>query len=180
MQTLKIGFGSLTILVSAVLLSCATTQKGKYLESIIIGTSLGAIYGASRSDYKQQNAMLFGSMGGLIGTSVAAVMDDRDREIEKLQAKLSAFSELQSSIEIQPYLNAKQTFSKDEIIYKGSTIQKSDKIPAHLKQVLTQGDVIGIKTDQWMDYGSNRAAHVDEIWEFTNPEFKLKRGKDLE
>lgn len=179
MQKIKVffrfsGVTSALILQTFILSSCATTRKGKLIEGTIAGSVIGGIYGATRQDYQKQNALLFGSLGGLAGTALIAAIDDSDKEIEQLNSKLKAFSELQSTMETEG-IGTKQTkYSRDEIIFKGGALHKSDKIPGHVKGVLSEGEVIGVKTDQWIDFGNNKAAHIDEVWEYSNPEFKLK------
>jgi hypothetical protein len=161
------------ILLSLLVNACATTRKGKLIEGMVAGAAAGALYGATRERYPKQNALLIGSIGGLAGTAVIAALDDSDKEIEELKSKLKSFSELQSTMEIEGLSQRNTKYSRDEIIFKGGAIYKSDKIPGHVKGVLTEGEVIGFKTDQWIDFGSNKAAHIDEIWEYSNPEFKL-------
>jgi hypothetical protein len=156
-----------------ILSSCATTRKGKLAEGILAGTAAGVLYGSTINQNKRQNEVFYGSLGGVVGAATVALLDDSDKEISELNAKLKAFSELQQTMEIEGRPLENKKFAREEIIFKGKAIQKSDKIPGHVNSVLKEGDVIGYKADQWIDFGTNKAAHIDEIWEYSNPEFKL-------
>lgn len=73
--------------------SCASTQKTKIIETIVIGASVGAIYGLTRKEMKEENGMMFSSQGAAIGAVIAAVIDDSDEKIKTLEAKVKFLDE---------------------------------------------------------------------------------------
>lgn len=77
------------ILVSALLLSsCATTQKGKIFEAMLIGSTVGAIYGAGKPEFKEQNAMMYGAVAGLATAATVVALDDTDKKLKDFEAKV--------------------------------------------------------------------------------------------
>ena len=93
MQSINKALANSFIILPLIISSCASTQKTKMIEAMLVGTSLGAIYGATRPAYQNQNALLFGSMGGLAGAAVAVVTDDSDKKIKDLESKVKFFDE---------------------------------------------------------------------------------------
>lgn len=153
---------------------CATTHKGKALESMAIGAVVGGLYGQSRSEFKQENALLFSSMGAATGALITEFTSDIDKENQK---KLEAFNELEKTMrnsETTDNKEDRQILSKGPI-FNGSAVVSSTRIPQKLKKVLNGGNLTGFKADEWIEWDSNRAAHIDEIWELNPAEFNLSK-----
>lgn len=168
-RLLRVSF-NLFLCSSVLLLSaCATTHKGKVFESMAIGAVVGGLYGASRSEFKHENAALYGSMGAAAGAAYAEFTGDIDKENQK---KLEAFNELEETLN----KSSRDSISRDSI-FNGSAVVSPNRIPPKLKKVLNHGNLTGFKADEWIDWGENRAAHIDEIWELNPAEFNLENKR---
>jgi hypothetical protein len=99
MCKVKNRFIILAPLVAMVISSCSTTQKTKIAGTILTGAAIGAIYGLSRKEMKEENAMMFASQGAAIGALAGLYYHDPDKEIEKLQTKLDQATQFQKDME---------------------------------------------------------------------------------
>jgi hypothetical protein len=147
--------------------ACATSHKGKVFESMALGAVAGGLYGSTRPEFKQENALLFASMGAALGATYIELTSDLDKENQK---KIEAYQELESALS-----SKKVDSGQKEKIFSGSAVISPHRIPPKLRKVLNQGNLTGFKADEWIDWGDNRAAHVDEIWELNPAEFNLEK-----
>ena len=83
----------LLIFPTLMMIGCATSHRGKVFEYSLIGGLVGAAYGNSRAEFKQENALMYGSQGALAGAAIATILDDSDKKIKELEAKVKFFDE---------------------------------------------------------------------------------------
>lgn len=156
MQNLK------NLILSAGVLStlgCATSFKGKMIESTLIGAGLGAVIGQSRPDYPNQNAVLYGSLGAVAGALYATYKHDPYKENEnlklaneKLKAQLDQISQPKVAFETPATFNS--------------------KIPEKYRKLVNPGEWKVFEIDQWIEDGENRLIHQDKIMELIPPSLK--------
>lgn len=154
------ALSALTLLTGS---SCATSQKGKISEWAIIGGSAGFVFGSTRPDYQDKNAMMFSAIGTAIGALAGLYYFDPDKQSEKL-----AFEN--------------QKMKKDmELIQASKVIVETPatfntKIPAKYKQLINPGEWRISEIDQWIEEGENRLIHQDKIMELIPPTLKPVTG----
>jgi hypothetical protein len=81
------------LVVASLFSACATTEKAKITQAIITGASIGALYGLTRKEMKDENAMMFASQGAAIGAIAAVLINDSDEKIKTLEAKVKFLDE---------------------------------------------------------------------------------------
>lgn len=121
------------------LCACSTPYK-KTLLATATGSAIGAIYGATRPEFQSQNAVLYGSIGGL-AAGVGALLLDVDQlhfektrmENERLKAKLDEF---QKKLEPQLVSQGKSLFSSP--------------LPKEVSGLIEPGEWKRYKMDQWV------------------------------
>ncbi len=123
--------------------NCATTYKGKILEFASAGAIVGGAYGNSRPEYKDQNAMMYASLGALIGTIAGTYLMDPEKEINKAKLEIST-------------LKAKlDEFQKPNLIDQGNSLFKS-RLPNDLTKLIQPGEWKRYKIDYWVQDQSNQ------------------------
>lgn len=101
---------------------------------------MGALYGASRPEYQNQNAMLFGALGALTAGAAALLFDIDDvnpertkQENQRLKAKLDEFQK-----KMQP-----------QLVNEGSNLFSS-ALPKEVLSLVEPGQWKRYKLDQWI------------------------------
>jgi hypothetical protein len=94
-NSLKTALQILTLSFALINLSCASSQKGKVLESMSYGALLGGAYGNGRPEFKSENAMLFAALGAVTGAIIGIYKEDPDLKISDLQNKVDAMTRLE-------------------------------------------------------------------------------------
>jgi len=123
--------------------NCATTYKGKVFESSLMGAVVGGAYGYSRPEAKDQNAMLYGSMGVALGALIQTLYLNPDKEIKDI--KLEALN-LKTKLD---------EFQKPNLIDQGNSLYKSS-IPMDLTKLVQPGEWKRYKIDYWVQDQSNQ------------------------
>lgn len=145
--------------------SCATSQKGKIVEGAIIGAVIGGAYGASRPDYQDKNAMMFGAMGAAIGAVALAYHLDPDKHSEQLKAENT---KLKKELDL---------ISNPKVIFESPATFNS-KIPDKYKKLVNPGEWRISEIDQWLEEGENRLIHQDKIMELIPPSLQPNQQGD--
>ena len=129
------------------LTACATTQKSKVFEYSLIGGLIGAAYGNSRAEFKQENSLMYGSEGALVGAAIATIMDDSDKQIKDLEAKVNFFDE-----------SSKSSFT--------SSKSTPTEIPEEFRPLLESKNYEIYKINRWTRKGQRYLVKESEVIEF--------------
>ena len=84
------------LVVASMFSACATTEKAKIAQTIITGAAIGAIYGLTRKELKEDNALMFSSQGAAIGAIAGLYYHDPDKKVDNLQSQLDMYKKLQT------------------------------------------------------------------------------------
>lgn len=120
------------LVVASVVSSCATTEKAKIVQTIITGAAIGAIYGLTRKELKEDNALMFSSQGAAIGAIAGLYYHDPDKKVDNLQSQLDMYKKLQTeqsrdeSIMREKSLGSLQFNEVDQLKRKGWREKKID------------------------------------------------------
>lgn len=136
--------------------SCATTLKGKALEHMALGASMGGVYGVTRNHYQNQNALLFGALGGVIGALVGLYRNDPDQKVFELQ---TANNQLKADLD---------RFQHPQVLLE-SPATFNAKIPAKYRKLINPGQWKISEIDQWIEESENRLIHQDLVMELIPP-----------
>jgi hypothetical protein len=138
---------------------CVTTHKGKALEWSVVGASLGAIYGATRPDYPQQNASMFAALGAAGGALGSLYNSDPDKKIDELK------------LETQKLKSELDGFSNPKVMFETPATFNS-KIPEKYKKLISPGEWKISEIDLWVEDSENRLIHQDKIMDLIPPSLK--------
>ena len=114
------------------MIGCATSHRGKVFESMAIGAVVGGLYGQSRPEFKQENSLMYGSMGSAVGAVIGVLRADPDKENSELQSKIDSMnrilaeSEKEQSQVLEKSLGALQAHDVDKLRRKGWSERKID------------------------------------------------------
>ena len=120
--------------------SCATTYRGKALESALIASSVGILYGLTRHDYPQENAMIFGSIGGAAGAITSIYLTNPDEEIQKIKSQNESLKEELDQISPERLRKTLQT---------GTAIQNLQMLPPKYRSLIIPGEWTLYEIDEW-------------------------------
>lgn len=151
-------FTCITLLSSG----CATSTKGKTLQAGIIGGLIGGIYGSSRPAFKDQNALMYASIGATIGTTAGLLYYQNEEAEEKLRSdNLKLRNKLD---DFERRLN--EPFSDIPLSAAES------KIPDEYSHLIKPGSVRTYKLNKWEREGKNRLVFKSDAIEIIEPSFK--------
>lgn len=150
------AFKTFTISLVLFISSCATTNREKIIQNIVIASAIGFAVGASHESNKLANGMLYGGVSGSVAGLATTYFSDVDSQNTKLH---------------QENTNLKAELDK---IYSPMLVQQTDgflnsKIPEKYKNMINPGEWKVYALDQWVDDGENRLIHQDKIMELTPP-----------
>ena len=155
---MKLSLLLILVLTSA---SCASTRYPNTLTATALGAAAGGIFGMSRPEFQNQNALMYGAVGGLMTGTAALILDvdktsqdDLKTENEKLKIKLNEF---QSRLEPQ-------------LINQGSGLFQSP-LPKEVSNLVEPGEWKRFKMDQWIQDPNqpNTWYRQVEMFEITPP-----------
>lgn len=124
------------------LMGCATSHRGKVIEGAVFGSLAGAAFGLTRSDYREQNSMMFAGLGAGIGSVIAATYNDVDKKTEQLQKENQ---ELKAKLDL---------LEKPVLTETGSSLFQS-KLPKDLGKLIRPGEWKRYKIDYWVQDQGN-------------------------
>ena len=157
----------IAVLSAFTLCSCSTFEKlnsrDKTLSLIGIGAATGGIYGASREDYKTQNALMWGGVLATVAAVVGVLKYDQTKEVELLKQEKKLLIE-------------KSEPQQKRVAERPATF--SAKIPDKYKKLIQPGEWKVFEIDQWIEDGENRLVHQDQIMELTPPSLSPQSKKE--
>ena len=121
-------------IAASLITACATSEKAKIAQTIITGAAIGAIYGLTRKELKEDNALMFSSQGAAIGAIAGLYYYDPDKEIEKLQTKLDQVNQFQKDLE-------RRSNNLNQVL--GGTKSQS---------LVDTNEISNLKTSGWQEY----------------------------
>lgn len=136
--------------------SCATSQKGKIIEWSTVGAVIGGTYGASRTDYQDKNAMMYGALGAAVGAIAGLYYHDPDKQVESL------------TLENQKLKKELDMFQSPQVLIETPATFNS-KIPLKYKKLINPGEWRVSEIDQWIEDSENRLIHQDKIMDLIPP-----------
>ena len=144
-------------------LGCATSQKGKIVEWSAAGLATGVVYGSTRQDFKDKNAMMYGAVGAAVGAIAGLYYFDPDKNFERLTDENKRLRQDLDLVQIPKVIaETPATFNT--------------KIPEKYKKLINPGEWRISELDQWIEEGENRLIHQDKIMELIPPSLKPVSG----
>lgn len=158
---------------------CASTNRGKILETIAISSAVGVIYGQSRDEFKTQNSLMYGSLAGLTGGLVGLYVFDESKKTQELREKISKLeAELDSfGGPSAPRSELTGSMPVGSVTSSGplrSTLKSS--LPSKLQKLVRPGEWTLYSIDEWEQLDDTRLIHKDQILEFRPPELVVPRN----
>lgn len=144
------------------MLGCATGTRGKVIQSGIIGAAIGGIYGSSRANMKDQNALMFGALGATIGTTAGLFYYQNEEQVDRLRN------------ENMKLRNSLDDFERrlSEPLSETTISGPESSIPDDYKSLIKPGSVRMYKINKWEREGKNRIVFKSEAIELVEPSFK--------
>lgn len=155
----------LLFIVSICLLTgCASTNRGKTLQTMAAVGIAGALYGASRPEAKTQNAALYAGIAAAGAGVFGLYYWDSERETERIRLEAqSAMDEIERLRAPKRLVESPATFGA--------------KIPEKYRSLIQPGAWRVSEIDQWVEDGENRLIHQDLIMELIPPTLNPNRSK---
>jgi hypothetical protein len=119
-------------IAASMIAACATTEKAKITQTIITGAAIGAIYGLTRKEMKEENAMMFSYQGAAIGALAGLYYHDPDKKVDELQSQVEIYKKLQleqakdEAMMREKSLGSMQLHEVDQLKRKGWREKKID------------------------------------------------------
>lgn len=140
-------------------LGCATSQKGKIVEWSLAGLAAGSVYGSTRQDFKDKNAMMYGAVGAAVGAIAGLYYFDPDKNSERLTEENKRLRKDLDLVQLPRVIaETPATFNT--------------KIPEKYKKLINPGEWKISELDQWIEEGENRLIHQDKMMELIPPSLK--------
>lgn len=120
------------LLATSLISACATTEKGKITQTILTGAAIGALYGFTRKELKEDNALMFSSQGAAVGALAGLYYHDPDKKVEELQSQVDMYKKLETeqakdeSLMREKSLGSLQVTEVDQLKRKGWREKKID------------------------------------------------------
>jgi hypothetical protein len=155
------------LLLPLVTSACATTNKGKILETIAVGAAAGAAYGQNRPEFKNENALMYGAIGGLTGSLIGLYVFDEEKKTDELKTKISKLeAELDSFGKNSLHENTSSVSSQNP----ASKVQLQSFLPKKLQKLVKPGEWSLYRIDDWEQLDDTKLVHKDQVLEFKPPE----------
>lgn len=146
----------LVLMVSLLSFGCASTHRGRTLQTMAVASAAGIAYGLSRPSQKQENALLFGGISAAAAGTFGMYVWDAEQEVTRLRDENLRLTEELGLIK-SPHTLAEvpATFNA--------------KIPAKYRSLVQPGSWRVSEIDQWVEDGENRLIHQGLIMELIPP-----------
>jgi hypothetical protein len=161
-------FPLILMIFPLVILSCATTNKGKILETIVLGAAIGASYGTSKPNFKNENALMYGALGGLTGSLIGLYTFDEERRSEELKQKVLKLEAELDSFGKSP--NTDSTALGNATSQPTTRVQLQSFLPKKLQKLVKPGEWALYRIDEWEQLDDSKMVHKDQVLEFKPPE----------
>lgn len=135
---------------------CATSYRGKIYEAMALGGVAGGLYGHSKPESKDANALLWASAGAAVGAALSVYFLDPEEANEALKTENARLREDLNRIE-----NKRVTAETTGIF--------GAKIPAKYRHLINPGEWKVTQIDLWVEDGENRLIHQDQVMELIPP-----------
>lgn len=126
------------LVATAALPACATTARNKTLQLMGASAAAGAIYGASRQEFKSENALLYGAGAAAVAGVVGLYMFNDTKQVDDLERKLQALEK-----QFAPVL-----------VTEGNSAL-SAPLPKDISKLVKPGSWRRYKLDQWVQDEAN-------------------------
>ena len=152
--------------------SCSTLRlnsREKIYGSIVLSSTAGAFYGASKPQAKAKNALLFGSLFGLTGALVSFALFNEERKALELEKKLASLEE---------ELGLMYNGSKIKYLTGGKSYLTKKDIPKEIKPFVAYGEWHLFELEErqpvevWTAIGKNRLVKKNKMFELKAPKIK--------
>ena len=152
--------------------SCATfrlTSREKIYSTTALGVTSGAIYGATRPEAKEKNALLFGAGAGLLASLISLAIFNEEKKARELEDKLSKLEE---------DLGLMYEGSKIKYLTGGKNYLTKKDIPEEIKPFISFGEwhLFELEKSQpverWTPVGKNRLVKKNKMFELKAPKIK--------
>jgi hypothetical protein len=161
------------LLLPLIISACATTNKGKILETMAVGAVAGAAYGQNRPEFKNENALMYGAIGGLTGSLIGLYVFDEEKKSEELKTKISKLeAELDSFGKNSVTENTSQTSNNP-----ATKVQLQSFLPKRLQKLVKPGEWSLYRIDEWEQLDDTKLVHKDQVLEFKPPELIAPESK---
>ncbi|QDK37923.1 hypothetical protein [Bdellovibrio sp. NC01] len=146
------------ILISTIafLSGCATTSTEKVYQNMILAGTAGAIYGATKPEYKTTQSVMYGAVGAAVAAAVTLYFEGPDKEEIKLRQ------------EVQSLKARLDQFTEPKVISQGPATFGA-RIPEKYRAMVNPGEWKVYSMDEWVDDGENRIVHQDKAMELIPP-----------
>ena len=141
---------TILVILSLNIIACSSVYKKTISTSLAAG-ALGAVYGSTKEDYKNQNAALYGALSALAAGAVALSLDVDElkaskNEAESLRVKLNQFEK-----RLEP-----------KLIASGNSLFNSP-LPREVSGLIEPGEWKKYKMDEWVQDQNDQNSWVRQI-----------------
>jgi hypothetical protein len=164
---------SIFLLSPLIISACATTNKGKILETMIVGAAAGAAYGQNRPEFKKENALMYGAIGGMTGSLIGLYVFDEEKKTEELKTKIS---KLEAELDSFGKNSVTENTSQSSNI-PATKVQLQSFLPKKLQKLVRPGEWSLYRIDEWEQLDDTKLVHKDQVLEFKPPELIAPENK---
>lgn len=154
-------------------MSCASTNKGKILETVAVSAAAGVVYGQTRPEFKAQNSLMYGSVVGLTGALIGLYVFDEEKKSQELRVKVSKLEEELQGFNRPSSQTTDLNFSNPtnpSPAPQALRSQLKNFLPKKIQKLVRPGEWAFYSIDEWEQLDDTKMIHKDQILEFKPPE----------
>ncbi len=143
---------------------CATTNRGKTIQAAIASGAMGVLYGQTRTEFKAQNSVMYGSIAMASATLIGLYVFDEEKRSEAFRQQSLA---LQVKLDGDPmHMNFQNS---PRLESQGLSTFSESELPSEYQHLIRPGGWKVFEINRWVKKGTNRLVLESRLLEFTPP-----------